>query len=209
VHALVVGAEEMFGGLFPVVDPIGNVAVFVGLTAGFAARDQLRVARNSALIVFGLLAAFLFLGEPILHHFHVSFESLQIAGGVVVGLVGLKTVLEEGSIADARSDGRGIAFSPMAMPILAGPAAMAMVLALEARVEEETTHRVFSVFGFLIGIALLAAVVFVCFAFADRLSRLLGRSGLDAIHWILGLLMIAIGVELIVHGVVNHPVAHG
>jgi multiple antibiotic resistance protein len=85
------------------------------------------------------------------------------------------------------------------MPLLAGPGALGIVMGLEAR---ETDFLVIP--GFVLGIIAIAAVTYLCLGLSGELTRLLGRAGVDAFTRIMGLLVLAIGVELIVHGIVNH-----
>jgi len=189
---------EMFGALFPVVAPIPMAPVFVSLTAHSSQSERMRIAARSAVIVFGLLVLFLFAGEPLLHAFGISLEALQIAGGVVVALTGLAMVQQPVVVAEA--DGGGdIAFSPLAIPLLAGPGAFGVLMALEAR---RTSNIALP--GFVIGIVLIALSVYVCFVFGAQLVRFVGAAPIDAIRRIFGLIVMAIGVEMIVHGINQH-----
>jgi multiple antibiotic resistance protein len=188
---------ESFGALFPVVNPIAIIPVFLGMTAGRAHSERTRIAAKSALFVFLILLTFLYLGEPLLHHFGISLEALQIAGGVVVGLTGLRLIMEDIKV-DEDDKAGDLSFTPLAMPLLAGPGALGVEMALEARDKSEF-HP-----GFVIGIALVALVCYLCFVLGAFLVRFIGNAGIDAIRRIFGLLVMAIGVEMIVHGINEH-----
>jgi multiple antibiotic resistance protein len=189
---------EMFGALFPVVAPIPMAPVFVSLTAHSSPGERMRIALKSSVIVFVLLVLFLFAGEPLLHAFGLSLEALQIAGGIVVALTGLAMVQQPVVVAEAE-EGGNIAFSPLAVPLLAGPGAFGVLMALEAR---RTSNVVLP--GFVIGIVLIALSVYVCFVFGAQIVRFIGPAPIDAIRRIFGLIVMAIGVEMIVHGINEH-----
>jgi multiple antibiotic resistance protein len=148
-----------------------------------------------------ILLVFLGIGEPLLRFFGITLEGLQVAAGIVIGAYGFQMVTAIGFISsNADQDREGsIAFTPMAMPLLAGPGAMGMVMGLEAR---DTGSLVIP--GFVIGIVAMAAVTYVCLRLGNHLRRLLGKGGLEALVRIMGLLVLAIGVELIIHGIVEH-----
>jgi multiple antibiotic resistance protein len=189
---------EMFGGLFPVVNPIAVVPVFLVLTANQPVSERTKIAFKSALYVFGILIVFLLAGEPLLHHFGISLEALQIAGGVVVGISGLQMIMSEIDVDDAGTR-RDIAFSPLAMPLLAGPGALGVEMGLEGRRASDIPSL-----GFVLAIILVALVVLALFLLAGQIVRFIGQAGLDALRRVFGLLVMAIGVEMIVHGINQH-----
>jgi multiple antibiotic resistance protein len=189
---------ESFGALFPVVNPIAVIPIFLGMTAGRTHSERTRIAFKSALFVFLILLFFLFVGEPLLHHFGISLEALQIAGGIVVGLTGLRLVMGEIEVAEEHSG--DLSFTPLAMPLLAGPGALGVEMALEARSDKSDVPAM----GFVIGIVLIAVACYLCFLLGAWLVRFIGKAGIDAIRRIFGLLVMAIGVEMIVHGINEH-----
>jgi multiple antibiotic resistance protein len=189
--------SESFGALFPVVNPIAIIPVFLGMTAGRSHSERTKVAAKSALFVFLILLTFLYAGEPLLHRFGISLEALQIAGGIVVGLTGLKLIMDDIKVDEDERSG-DLSFTPLAMPLLAGPGALGVEMALEARDKSEF-HP-----GFIIGIALIAVVCYLCFILGAFIVRYIGTAGIDAIRRIFGLLIMAIGVEMVVHGINEH-----
>src|SRR6266540_5658745 len=92
-----------------------------------------------------------------------------------------------------------IAFSPLATPLLAEPGALGVLMGLEARRTSEVPLA-----GFVAGILLIAFSIWVCFALGGQLARLLGPAGIDALNRLFGLLVMAIGVEMVVHGIAKH-----
>jgi multiple antibiotic resistance protein len=189
---------ESFGALFPVVNPIAVIPVFLVLTANRPASERMRVALRSSLFVLAILLVFLFAGEPLLHHFGISLEALQIAGGIVVGLAGLQMVTSEVQVSGEGRTG-DISFSPLAMPLLAGPGALGVEMGLESRRSSDVPSP-----GFVIGILLVALAVYACLMLGGQLVRFIGDAGIDALRRIFGLLVLAIGVEMVVHGINEH-----
>jgi multiple antibiotic resistance protein len=188
---------EMFGALFPVVSPISVIPVFLVLTANRPASERMRIALKSSLYVGAILIVFLFAGEPLLHHFGISLEALQIAGGIVVGLSGLQMVMARVQVSkDVPGD---VSFSPLAMPLLAGPGALGVLMGLESRRTSDVPSP-----GFVVGIVLIVLAVYACLMLAGQLVRFIGNAGLDALGRIFGLLVMAIGVEMVVHGINEH-----
>jgi multiple antibiotic resistance protein len=195
---------EMFGALFPVVAPIPMAPVFVSMTAHSSSAERMRIALKSSVLVFGLLVVFLFVGEPLLHAFGISLEALEIAGGIVVGLTGLAMVQQPVIVAKVEHDG-DISFSPLAIPLLAGPGAFGVLMALEARRASNL-----SLVGFVIAIALISVSVYVCFVFSAQIVRCVGPAPIDALRRIFGLIVMALGVEMVVFGINNHELLkHG
>jgi multiple antibiotic resistance protein len=203
VRTVALAAGEAFAALFPVVDPIGNAPTFATLTARLDSRKRRSEALRSAAVMAALLLGFLVAGEPLLRFFHISLEALQIAGGLVIAACGFQMVMAVGlpdPVAQGNETERGsVAFSPMAIPLLAGPGAMGIVMGLEAR---ESDFLVIP--GFALGIIAISALTYVCLRASGTLTRFFGPAGVDAITRIMGLLVLAIGIELIVHGIVEH-----
>jgi multiple antibiotic resistance protein len=189
---------ESFGALFPVVNPIAVIPVYLVMTANRPASERMRIALKSSLYVLAILLVFLFAGEPLLHHFGISLEALQIAGGIVVGLAGLQMVMSEVQVSGEERPG-DISFSPLAMPLLAGPGALGVLMGLEARRTSDVPSP-----GFVIGILLVGLAVYACLMLGGQLVRFIGDAGIDALRRIFGLLVMAIGVEMVVHGINEH-----
>ena len=202
MHAVLLTAGEAFLALLPVVEPFNGTAHFLGLTSRHSHEQRRREAVLTAVTVATILLVFLFAGEPLLHHLGVSLESLQIAGGIVVGYIGFRMVTEPRDPHDPEVHG-SVAFSPMAMPLLAGPGALAVVLGLDAWDGGASRFP-----GLALGIVGISLMIFLFFTLGATLIRVLGEKGLNAVHAVLGLLVLSVGVELVVHGIVNHPAAH-
>lgn len=204
MRVVALAAGESFGVLLAIVDPFANVPIFVSLTSEETAQRRRREAGTIAVLVAVILIVFMIAGEPLLHFFGVSLESLQIAGGVVIAVAGFHMATGGQAFVDLSEKpehpgaGRSIAFTPMAIPLLAGPGAMGAVAGLDARDAGFLKYA-----GFAVGILGVALIVYLCLLFATWIADTLGHR-IDALTRVVGLLVLAIGIEMIVHGVSTH-----
>lgn len=186
--------------LLPITNPPGATAVFAGLTADQEPKEVRRSALRTGIYVFAILAAFAVLGSLILEAFGITIPALQIAGGLVVahsgfGMIAPRQQLSEDEKTHARTK-NDVSFSPMALPLIAGPGAIGVVIALSAR-HPGLEGRI----GLAIGAAVVGALVWVCLRYGTPLVDKLGPTGIGALTRILGFLILTIGVELVIHGV--------
>ena len=187
-----------FGALFPIVNPLSKVAVFVGLTSRMSADERAREARHAAIAVFSVLVLFLVFGRLLLDLFEISLSGLQIAGAILVGWVGFQ--MSTGKVEDPESrPSERVFLAPLAIPLLAGPGAMGVVLGLGSRSDSHWDYL-----GFVAGILVLCAFLYALFTHAEKLTRLIGPAGMDALNRIFGLLVLAIAAEMMFHGIAEH-----
>jgi MarC family membrane protein len=193
-------AVETFLALLPIVNPIGGAPLFFGLTAGDAPEFRQQQARLTAFYVASILAVFLILGEPLLTFFGIRLPELEIAGGLLVAYAAWQ-LLTSNSEADAQarstsSGGSDIAFTPMALPLLAGPGAIGVVIGLAVHFRGPVQYA-----GGLLAVAAIGVLCYVCLALAGRIMRRLGHRGVDALNRVLGFFILAIAVHFIGEGV--------
>ncbi len=189
-----------FVALLPITNPIGAVAAFAGMTGSQPVAQVRRQAILTGVYVFAILAVFGLLGTIVLEAFGITIPALQIAGGLVVAHSGFGMIVPRETLsAPEQSHAAGktdISFSPMALPLIAGPGAIGVVIALGARnpgVEDRLAIAVAAAgIGLLVGLALRFGTPVV-----DRL----GPTGIGALTRVMGFLILTIGVELVVHGV--------
>lgn len=189
--------------LLLVLDPFGSLPVFLSVMAGVAPQRRLWVALREACIAFVVLLAFMLGGDGFLRLMRLSERSLEVAGGVILLLVSIRIIFASGrQLFDA--DGatqRGTELSsrepfifPIAVPLLAGPSAMATVLLLASRQPAQLLDWVVALSG---AIGVCAAVLLA----SQPLHRLLGDSVVSAIEKLMGLVLCAVAVEMILAGV--------
>lgn len=179
---------QVFFAVFGVMDPVGNVPVFLALTKGMTEEHKRSVAAKAVLRAAVMLTVFVFTGNFILELFQVSIESFRIAGGLIMVLIGLQILFNINFKKDPEESPDDISVVPLATPLIAGPGmiATAVVLAKE--------------YGYVVTLACLAAnliLELLLFRRAGFILRLLGREGTLIFAKIMGLILITIGIEFI------------
>ncbi len=195
-------AAATFLALFPIVDPFGGIPIFYSLTSSWPQQERTRTALKTALYVFGILVVFLFFGRFVLYFFGISLPVLKIAGGLIVANTAWGMVTSTARMTTAETDEAStkedISLTPLAMPLLSGPGAIGVVMALAAHVDNRSAYL-----GMVIGIAGVAVSVLLFLLMGGPLVRRLGPSAVGAINRIFGFLILAIAVQLVWDGVAD------
>ena len=180
--------------LLLVLDPFGSLPIYISVLRGVAPPRRRVVALRESLIAFAVLAAFMLGGQVFLDVMRLSERSLEVAGGVILLIIAVRMIFSSGSgVYEAPAEGTEPFIFPLAVPLLAGPSAMASVLLLASR--EPARMAVWM--GALTAAMAVSAVVMLT---ADRLRRLLGDSMVAAIEKLMGLVLTAVAVEMILAG---------
>lgn len=174
--------------LFLVMDPLGNILLFVAALQGVAPERRVRVVVRELVIAYLILVAFLFVGQPLLGLLQITGPALTIAGALVLFLIALRMVFPTAERNLSENIGGEPFIVPLAIPYVAGPSAMATVLLLVSR----EPSRWPAWLG-----ALTAAWILML---GGRLSRLLGQKGLVALERLMGLLLVAVAVQMFLEG---------
>ena len=180
--------------LLLVMDPIGNVPIFVSLLRNVARARRTQVILRECVIAFAVLLLFVFFGPAILAVLGISDPSLTIAGGVILFLIALRMIFRhpEGVFGDTAKGEPFIV--PLAIPSIAGPAAIATVVLLVSRQPERWVE-----WSAAVTVAMLVSVVLLLFA--ERIARLVGEHVLLAFERLMGLILTAIAVEMLLRGI--------
>jgi MarC family membrane protein len=180
--------------LLLVLDPFGSLPIFISVLKGVAPERRKRVALREASIALAVLLGFMFAGEGFLRLMHLSERSLEVAGGVILLIIAVRMIFSSGAQIYAADDsGREPFIFPLAVPLLAGPSAMATVLLLASRQPDKLLEWV----GAVVAAMTVCAIVMLL---SERIRRLLGNSMVSAIEKLMGLVLTAIAVEMILAG---------
>ena len=175
--------------IFVAIDPIGLIAIFMGMAPGASREVRQRQGLIGIATGFGIAIAFIFLGQFIFKALGISVADFQVAGGLILlGLAGRELIGGEERV---HSGSEEFGVVPLGMPMIAGPALLTALLLLVDTV------------GVVVTIAALIAnllLVEVSFRYARRLEALLGRQGLNGVSKLIALLLAAIAVSLIRRG---------
>jgi MarC family membrane protein len=180
--------------LLLVTDPIGNIPIFVSLLRPVAPERRVWVILRECAIAFGVLVGFVLFGGWLLALFGISDRSLTLAGGVILFLIALRMIFRgpEGIFGESPSGEPLIV--PLAIPSIAGPAAIATVVLLVSRAPERIAE-------WLAAVAAVMAVSLATLLLAERISRWVGERALAALERLMGLLLTAIAVEMLLRGI--------
>lgn len=196
----------LFAALFSVLNPIGTVPIFVGLTMDDDKKERSRISLWTAINVFIILIIAYFIGQYVLTFFGISIDALRIAGGLIIVSSGFalltgKFSKERGinkKVENEIQKRNDIALTPLAMPMLAGPGSMSLLIAFYQ--EHNSTADIISS---TLAILVVSLAIFLILKSAHYLAKILGASGIVAISRIVGFIVIAIGIQYIVSAIVN------
>jgi len=180
--------------LLLVADPFGNIPVFVALLQNVAPARRVWVIVRECVIAFAVLILFMLFGKDILALLGLSDRSLNIAGGVILFLIALRMIFREGENVFGGLPAGEPFIVPLAIPSIAGPAAIATVILLVSR----APHRMLE---WTLAITVAMAVSLAVLLFAERIVRLLGERGLYAFERLMGLILTAVAVEMLLRGI--------
>jgi len=181
--------------LFLVRDPVGNVPFFISALRDVEPARHTRVLARELLIALGVLVVFLFAGPAALRAIHISEQSLSIAGGIILFLIALRMVFPPPKDAPVMVQGEPF-IVPLAIPFVAGPSAMATVMMMTS---QEPERRLEWLTALVLAWILSAAILLL----APRLKGFLGERGLIAMERLMGMLLVAVSVEMMLGGVVR------
>ena len=178
--------------LILVMDPLGNVPVFLAVLRRYEARMQTKIIIRETLIALLVLLMFLFFGQYIMHGLQLTASALSIAGGVILFLIAIRMIFPNQTIEIQDDDEPFIV--PLAIPLTAGPSALAMVLLFAAKQPEMIWTWALSI--------LIASIVFLVIVLCGNyLMRLLGKRGLIAIERLMGMILTTVAVQMFLTGV--------
>jgi multiple antibiotic resistance protein len=198
--------------LFPVIDPIGGVPIFLALTTGVPRQLRQRYATRIALNVILLLISFLLVGGSILRFFGISLEVVRIAGGIVVFHAAWRTMNAEPKLTHPESEDAvhradlhaDISFMPMTIPLLAGPGSIAVTMGLAAQAGQNfSVTTLLNLAAAAVAIVLIGLIIYLALRSSNLLLKWLGDGGIHAMSRLLGLFVMAIGVQLILNGLAD------
>lgn len=201
------------GALLPIVNPFSAVGLVVGITAHLSEEERNEQLRRACIYMFAILVTFLIAGGVIMNFFGISIPGLRIAGGLVVSYLGFRMLfpdvqpLPSAAQAEAMMK-QDLSFTPLAMPSLSGPGSIAVVIGLSSTLR---TSRGFEMVvdyaAVAVGIALTALISWLVLRASGRLNRLLGANGINAMSRVMGFLLICIGIQFVINGVLD--IVHG
>jgi MarC family membrane protein len=196
----------LFFALFSVLNPIGTVPIFVGLTQHDDRKERSRISLWTSINVCIILVISFFIGQYVLSFFGITINALRISGGIIIASSGFsllsgKFSKKRGINKKVKTDVENrndIALTPLAMPMLAGPGSISLLIAFY-----QEHHTPNEMIVSTIAIAAVSLTIYLVLRSAHYLSKILGASGIVAISRIVGFLTIAIGVQYIISSILS------
>lgn len=191
-----------FTTMFIIIDPPGLAPVFIALTQGMTAAQRRAIAIRACVVSAGLMIVFLFLGETVLGFIGISMDAFRIAGGILLFLTALDMLFQKRQARREENAAEGQAeheddpsVFPLALPLIVGPGAITTIILLAGEAAGAANFAA-------IGAVLLAVLLIVLLAFlaAPAIERALGKTGLNIVTRVLGMLLAALAVQFVLDG---------
>ncbi len=194
----------VFMGFFAIMNPIGNIPIFLGLTSDFPPDAQKEIARKSVFQAYLIVAVFVIFGSLIFKLFGISLPAFQIAGGILVFLIGLDLLHARHSklhqprpeVPLPEESPDDIALTPLATPILAGPGTISTAINFAG--EGEHWVRVVEV---MFVFAIICGLTYVAFILSNRINRIIRPRVIRLIGRLMGLILTIMAVQMVLSGV--------
>ena len=199
--------------MLPLGNPLTSVSLLLALGNRYTPAERSRQVDAAAFYVVAIMLVVFYLGSWIMHSFGISIPGLRIAGGLIVAFLGFNMLFPSTTVTDIpevehtlashdRSNTPSIAFVPLAMPGTAGPGSIAMIISLASTYHGQT--HIYSEWVRIaapIIVALLLGLLFwVCLRCSDKIVRLIGKAGVEAISRLMGFLLVCMGVQFVING---------
>jgi multiple antibiotic resistance protein len=197
-------AIHSFARLFVTADPIGIAPIFIAVAGSHSTSDQRSVALRAVLVAGGILVAFALFGDAILAFFGVTIPAFEVAGGLLLFVIGFQMVFAKG---DAKREGPSappdpgalteMAVFPLAIPMISGPGAISATVLLASQEDRDVTGRTI----LIATIVVLMALTYTVMLLAGPLNRILGVTGRVVVTRLLGVILAAMAMDFVARGV--------
>ncbi len=191
-----------FTTLFIIIDPPGLAPVFIALTQGMSAAQRRAIALRAFLVAAALMMLFLFTGEAVLQFIGISMDAFRIAGGILLFLTALDMLFQKRQARREENAAEGQAehhddpsVFPLALPLIVGPGAITTVILLAGQSASAADH--IAIAGVVLSVLV---IVFLAFLAAPAIERALGKTGLNIVTRVLGMLLAALAVQFVLDG---------
>ncbi|WP_336748287.1 MarC family NAAT transporter [Pantoea vagans] len=202
--------------ILPLANPLTTVALFLGLAGDMNFEERNRQARQASFYVFAIMVVAWYAGSAVLNTFGISIPGLRMAGGLIVAFIGFRMLFPAKPAGhsveakhkldeqEATKEPVNIAFVPLAMPSTAGPGTIAMIISSASTVRSGVDFpawviSVAPVLTFL----LVSLILWISLRSSGAIMKLVGKSGIEAISRLMGFLLVCMGVQFIINGVLE------
>lgn len=179
--------------LFFLMDPLGNIPVMLAIMKGIDSRRQRRIIAREMFMALIILLIFLFAGRPLLNFLHLDQEAVTISGGIILLIIGLRMIFpQQSGLMGYQPDGEPF-LVPIAIPLVAGPSVLAMLILMTSSQPGNMTNWFFAVIVAWASTALILQL-------APVLLRFLKQRGLTALERLMGMILVMLAVQMLIDG---------
>lgn len=193
--------------LFPIVDPLAGSPIFLAMTLELAPETRKALAWRITFDSLLLMICSYFIGAHVLNFFGVSLPVVQVGGGLVVVSVGWNMLMEKDDIHEKSNRSVqseavfGRAFYPLTLPLTVGPGSISVAITLGANATHRYGFHLWIILAAIVAMIVVALSIFLCYGFADRLARILGKTGMTVIVRLSSFLLVCVGVQIMWNGI--------
>lgn len=190
--------------LLPLINPLASAPTFLAITEGDTRERRLEQLRMACLYMVAILVCFLVGGTFIMSFFGLSIPGLRIAGGLLVAGIGFRMLMGPARTSSGDPDEaaarakRDVSFSPLAMPMLSGPGSIAVTIGFTSLAKQWLDYV-----AIILGIVIVAIIAYATLRLSERVVGVIGANGMNALSKVMGFIILCIGVQFIVNGVVG------
>jgi len=205
--------------ILPLANPLTTVALFLGLAGEMNFQERNRQAMQASIYVFLIMMVAWYTGSAVLHTFGISIPGLRMAGGLIVAFIGFRMLFpakpvghsveaehkqDELDATDSNRETVNIAFVPLAMPSTAGPGTIAMIISSASTVKSGVDFPawVVAVAPVLTFLA-VSVILWISLRSSGAIMKLVGKGGIEAISRLMGFLLVCMGVQFVINGVLE------
>lgn len=201
--------------LLPLANPLTTVALFLGLAGNMNREERNRQSLMASVYVFAIMVVAFYAGQLVMNTFGISIPGLRIAGGLIVAFIGFRMLFPQQKMEDRpevesktkeleKHPTANIAFVPLAMPSTAGPGTIAMIISSASTIKHgaDFPEWVLMVAPVLVFLS-VSVILWGCLRCSGAIMKLVGKGGIDAISRLMGFLLVCMGVQFIINGILE------
>lgn len=194
-------------GLFSLINPLSALPIYLGLTQDYSEDNKLRTLKKTCLYILVICMVSYYLGVYLLNFFGITIPALRVAGGLIIFRSGWQLLNVQhkkelrGNIKEETDKREDISFSPLAMPLLAGPGSMSFLITLFSNRSDDVNDALWQDVAAITAIIIVVFSIYFIFKFAPRLMKYTGQAGLTSLSKVMGFIVIGIGVQMILSSI--------
>ncbi len=194
-------------GLFSLINPMSALPVYIGLTQDYSEEQKLRTLKKMCIYILIVCFVSYYIGVYLLNFFGITIPALRLAGGLIILRSGWQLLNVQhkkelrGNIKDENEKKDDISFSPLAMPLLAGPGSMSFLITLYSNRSDTFNVAIWQDVAAVVAILIVVLSIYFLFKFAPRFMKYTGQAGLTSLSKVMGFIVIGIGVQMIISSI--------